>query len=143
MKSSLTCTMIAVAALAVAAGSASAQTLKAQIPMSFRVGAKAMTAGNYEVQVNTGNTATAIVKLYNVDNKSGVLTMPIAVKDVPKEWLKDGSPRLSFACVNGSCELAQLWNGEGQAAFGFYHRETNSIQARGTTTVTLAMVKAR
>ena len=54
MKSSTIRTMIAAAALAVAAGTASAQTYKAEIPVSFRAADKLMLPGSYEVKVNRG-----------------------------------------------------------------------------------------
>src|SRR5580700_2722631 len=42
---------IAAAALVAVAGSASAQTYKAEIPMAFHAGSNAMAAGSYEVVV--------------------------------------------------------------------------------------------
>ncbi len=43
--------VVAVAALAVAAVSASAQTYKAEIPMAFHAGANALPAGTYKLDV--------------------------------------------------------------------------------------------
>jgi hypothetical protein len=143
MKSSLMRTMIAVAAVAVAAGTVSAQTLTAKIPMSFSVGDAKMAAGDYDIRIGNGNSATHVVYIYNRATRAAAVTMPFGSGDAPKAWLKDGSPRMSFACGSGHCTLTELWNGEGVSAYRFRSRELPTVEARGMTTVTLALVKAR
>jgi hypothetical protein len=143
MKSSLMRTMIAVAAVAVAAGTVSAQTLTAKIPMSFSVGDAKMAAGDYQIRIANGNSASYLVYIYNRATQAATVTMPAGSGDVPKAWLKNGSPRMSFACAGGHCTLTELWNGEDVSAYHFRSRELRSIEARGMTVVTLALVKAR
>jgi hypothetical protein len=143
MKSSLMRTMIAVAAVAVAAGTVSAQTLTAKIPMSFRVGEANMAAGNYQIRVATGNSGSSVFYLYNTATQAGTMALPGGSGDAPKAWLKDGSPRMSFACAGGHCTLIELWNGEGVSAYRFRNRELPAVEARGMTVVTVALIKAR
>ena len=143
MKSSLMRTMIAVAALAVAAGTVSAQTLKAKIPMSFSVGDANMAAGDYQIRIANGNTATYLVYVHNTETGKSVMALPAGAGDVRKAWLKDGTPRMTFACGGGHCTLTELWSGQGASAYHFRSRELPSIEARGMTLVTLALVKAR
>ncbi len=56
MKKLTTKLMIAAAALVVAAGAASAQTMKAEIPFAFRAGDKVMAAGTYRVETLSTQT---------------------------------------------------------------------------------------
>ena len=67
-------TMIAAAALVVAAGAAQAQQLKAEIPFSFRASGTLMPAGEYRVEgIRSQNTM--IFKLINVDTNRAVLAV--------------------------------------------------------------------
>jgi hypothetical protein len=143
MKNSLMRTMIAVAALSVAAGTVSAQTLNVQIPMSFRVGEATMAAGDYQIRISGGNHGNYLVYVRNAATRVSTVTLPVGMGDAPKAWLKDGSPKMSFACAGEHCTLTALWNGEGASALHFRSSEHPSVEARGLTVVTLALVKAR
>ncbi len=105
MKSSTLRLMIAAAALVVAAGTASAQTYKAEIPMAFRAAGKLMTPGSYEIRVSR-NTATELVFVRNIDAKSAVILVAQVKADPPKEWRKTAEPKVGFACIGGACNLS-------------------------------------
>jgi hypothetical protein len=142
MKTSTMRLMIATAALTVAACSASAQTLKAEIPMSFRVAGTLMAPGSYEVrQVNS--TGRTYVHLRNLNTYASVLLAQGVKSDPPKTWRQDGSPRIGFACLGGSCMLSQLWNGQDDFAFNFPAPKPRpaDVVAQQMTFVTLAMIK--
>jgi hypothetical protein len=95
--------MIAAAAL-VAAGAASAQTMKADIPFAFQASGKVMAAGAYEVDLR----ATAGTVTMRSWDKGGVVAMPIARRGGAVR-----EPKLVFACVRGTCSLSQIWHGSG------------------------------
>ena len=103
---------IAAAALTAVATSASAQTLKAEIPFSFRAGKILMQPGSYDVQrrQSAGNVDFLI---RNNDTKEAVFVLPNVNGSVPKAWAADGQARLSFACADGRCALQKIWSGEG------------------------------
>lgn len=91
--------MIAAAAL-VAAGAASAQTMKADIPFAFRASGKVMAAGTYNVDLrNVGGTV--VIRGWNKDS---VIAMPMAHKDAA-----GSTPKLVFQCGRGTCSLLQIW----------------------------------
>ncbi|HWD00338.1 MAG TPA: hypothetical protein VG456_26455 [Candidatus Sulfopaludibacter sp.] len=142
MKTSTLRSMIVVAALAVAAGTVSAQTMNVRIPMSFRAGDTGMAAGDYQVHLASGISGVPVVYLRNAETLKSVILMPPVRSDAPKAWLQDGTPRLSFTCADSSCTLTKMWNGDGGTAYGFNTPKLPSIQARDLTTITLAMVKA-
>ena len=111
---SLTNSLIAAAALMVAAGNAPAQSLKAEIPFSFRAGGAMMNAGSYQVVTNPYGFGTPMIRLYNEnDHKSAIL--PVMQSDAPKEWVASGKPKISFECIEGRCSLARVWK-EGRDA---------------------------
>ena len=72
MKSLTTNCMIAVAALAAAAGSASAQVLKAEIPFTFRAGKALMPPGSYELNLGAAPSRTFFI-LRNAQTKASVM----------------------------------------------------------------------
>jgi hypothetical protein len=101
--------MIAAAAL-VAAGAASAQTMKADIPFAFRAGGKAMAAGTYHVDFgNLGGTV--VIRGWN---KSGVMALPTARKEAA-----ESTPKLVFQCGRGTCSLLQIWPGYSKPGLEF------------------------
>ncbi|SPE37053.1 conserved exported hypothetical protein [Candidatus Sulfopaludibacter sp. SbA3] len=143
MKNAATKWMIAVAALAAAAGSASAQMLNAKIPMSFRVGGQLMAPGSYEVR-EVGSAANHFIRIYNVDTHTAVALVQNAKSDTPKAWLHDGVPRITFECVGDSCTLRRMWNGEGTEAYVFPapRARPGDLSAGRISVVTLALIKA-
>ena len=139
MKNSMTRWMIAAAALAVAAGSASAQNLKADIELTFRAGDKLMQPGNYEVSINQANR---VVRLRNLDTNDSAVVIATYGKDAPKAWREQGKPVIAFACSqDGKCSLSHLWNGRES----FEDKFPSSEKARGersTAEVVIPMTRA-
>jgi hypothetical protein len=110
---------LAVAALTIAAGVASAQNLKAEIPFAFRVGKQVMQPGEYQISLLSSNTGSLVLRLANVDVRRTALVIPSYRNDVSKEWASSGLPRMSFTCGEGPCVISRLWTGEGDA-FNFF-----------------------
>jgi hypothetical protein len=103
-------TMIAAAALVVAAGMAQAQTIKAEVPFSFRASGTVMPAGEY--CISRSAVGSRIFQLTNIDSHRSILAVPYATNDQ-----KPGSPEasLTFECGGAHCALVQVANGSGQA----------------------------
>jgi hypothetical protein len=120
MKKLTTRLMIATAALVVAAGAASAQTMTASIPFEFRAGNRVMAPGTYGVQNLSTLAGTPIFRLLNVNSGELVTLLPQAKDDPQKAWKAEGKPKLAFACTSGSCALAELWDGSGSYAYTFH-----------------------
>ncbi len=110
--------MIAAATLMVAAGSASAQTLTAQIPFPFRAGSKVMAAGNYSVHV----TQFGSVPVFRIAGADNVLLLGGPANDADKQWRKVGQPVLSFQCGARMCDLAAIWTGGTDPAYKFTYK---------------------
>ncbi len=133
--------MIAAAALAVTAGGASAQTFKAEIPLSFRVGKMLMLPGSYRISVETGS-ASEIVYVHNLDTQSTVVLLAGVKSDAPKAWRQEGKPMIGFECVGDLCALRRLWNGQDTFAYGFRGRALPPGEDRRAAVVRLTPVKA-
>ncbi len=119
--------LVAAAALMVA-GVASAQTVQADIPFAFRAGEKLMAPGTYLVNTVSAASGIAVFKLYNTDERAGVLALPPTRHDPAREWKADGKPRLVFLCGGSRCALAEIWRGAGETiSYKFnlpkYHEE--------------------
>jgi hypothetical protein len=106
---------LAVAALTLAVGTVSAQTMKAEIPFAFHVGNKVMQPGEYHVSRMTGYTGTSVWKLSNVDAKQSVLMLPVQRAVPSKAWSEGRRAKMSFLCGQGPCTLERVWSGEGDA----------------------------
>jgi hypothetical protein len=105
----LTLTFAAVAMMA-AAGKASAQNLRAEIPFSFQAAGARMHPGAYSVKLTLAGSGT-IVQIMNQDEGRSVLTLP---RSVSTPWNATRTAVvLSFACTNGNCELSSLRNDNG------------------------------
>jgi len=105
MKKLTTKVMIATAALVVAAGVASAQTMTAQIPFEFRAGNQVMAPGTYQVDNLNTQTGIPIYRLLDVNSHRSIALLAQARVDPEKGWAA-GNPKLLFACTSGSCVLA-------------------------------------
>jgi hypothetical protein len=101
--------MIAAAAL-VAAGAASAQTMKADIPFAFQASGKMMAAGTYQVNLR-GTGGTVVIRRYNRD---AVYAKPVTLKEGKVE-----NAKLVFVCAHGTCSLSQIWAGNSTAGLEF------------------------
>jgi hypothetical protein len=110
-------TMIAAATVVVAAGTASAQTFKAEIPFTFRAGGKVMPAGTYQLKRLQGLGARTMFRFDSADGLNAVLLVPQASGDPAKAWAQAGKPVLSFECGVSRCALARLWTGSAAPAF--------------------------
>jgi len=109
--------MIATATLVAAAGAASAQTLRAEIPFTFRAGNKVMAAGTYEVGTVSGQTDRPIFRLSAVGAGHTTLLPGMSPHDAAKSWQAAGNPVLSFDCAAGNCSLATVWTGFSAPAY--------------------------
>ncbi|HLK70276.1 MAG TPA: hypothetical protein VKU19_42895 [Bryobacteraceae bacterium] len=141
MKSSTTRWMIAAAALAVAAGSASAQTYKANIPMAFRAGNTVLAPGSYLIR--SVKNATPTFSVFNLETRRSVLLVANANADAPKGWREGGDPKLSFICGGEACTLQTLWSGSDPFSYRFATRPLPVIEASRVKTVTLAAARVR
>jgi hypothetical protein len=119
MKNLTTRMMIAAAVLAVAAVSASAQTYKAEIPLTFRAAGVQMLPGSYKVTIMRHESGIPYVQVINIDSKKSAFLMSYPGQDAPKAWVNAGHPMLAFECVAESCSLKQLWNGTDSATYRF------------------------
>ena len=117
MKKLTTKLMIATAALVAAAGSASAQTLRADIPFEFRAGDRVMEPGTYSVGISRMG-GSPVFQLSNVHSTGSAVLLPRAPVDPQKGWT-EGKGKLAFACISGSCALAEIWTGSGSHAYTF------------------------
>ena len=122
---SFTTYILAAAAMAVAAGSASAQNmLKAEIPFAFQTGKTIMQPGEYQVSLAQHN----IIRLYNVDARKAVFASARAESDRDKAWA-DGKPRMAFECSAGTCALLALYTGQSDSALRFRGLESKGGDA--------------
>src|ERR1700741_371172 len=103
MKRFATKTFVMTAVLAACAAGASAQSMKAEIPFTFRAGGAVLAAGTYRIDV--GNT---VVRVTNSDTRNTIAVMSHYRRDVDKD-AAGGPPKLWFACAGSSCVLTSLW----------------------------------
>jgi hypothetical protein len=108
--------MFAAAAVVLAAGSASAQTLKADVPFTFQAAGVVMTPGTYEIR-HASKTANLVV-LRNTDTKNSVL-MVYSSADASKEVKSRGTPALGFECSGARCAIREMWTASGIASYRF------------------------
>lgn len=112
--------MIAAAALAVAAGSALAQTrtYTAEIPHAFQAGKTQMQSGSYvfKVEPQGGNSVVAVS---NLDTNKKIYLLPSAGTDAPKAWTQAGKPMVALECADGQCALRSLWDGHSTGVYRF------------------------
>ena len=121
--------MIAAAAL-VAAGAASAQTMKADIPFAFQASGKVMAAGTYYVDFLRGTGGTVTIRSLH---HGAVLAKPITHKDGTVE-----APKLVFACGRGTCSLSQAWPGYSGSGLVF---DTPKVDPREQASLTVISMR--
>jgi len=115
MKRLMIHSMFAAATLVALAGSASAQSLKAEIPFAFRAGAVLMQPGNYDVSARQGASSMMFV-LHNRDTGQSVMLFRNGTRDASKARIAAGRPTLAFRCVGTNCSLSELWIGERESS---------------------------
>jgi hypothetical protein len=105
--------MLAVAACTIAAGSAAAQTYKAQIPFTFQAAGKVMAPGAYEVRA-----MNRFIELRNMETFASIRLLPAAQTGERK---KEGAPvKVTFACAGTRCALDSMWVGGAVGAYRFH-----------------------
>src|SRR5205809_231121 len=87
--------MMAAAALAVVSGSAMAQSLKADIPFSFRAGAATLAPGAYVITTNYSAGRSTLV-VHSPDTGSGVILSQYVHSGTAA---KSGMAKLTFECA--------------------------------------------
>jgi hypothetical protein len=123
---------IAAAVLSIAAGSVSAQTLKADIPYTFRAGTSTLPAGSYSITVRNDG----VVSLRNHEARRSALVVSAGAEDPKKDWMKTGEPRMALQCADGVCSLATLWAADGNPALLF-----NVLKSKGDAHIALVPLK--
>jgi hypothetical protein len=111
--------MIAAATLVVAAGSASAQTMKAEIPFTFRAAGVVLPAGTYVVTDISRGSGVPQFTLRSAQEPRSVILMGTANIDPRKAWVASGNPVLSFECGVSHCALSAIWTGYTKPAYKF------------------------
>ena len=111
MKNLTTNMIIAAAALMVTAGMATAQTIKAEVPFSFKANGVAMPAGQYQLARLTPVSGSNIIRVSNPDAHRSILASPI----VKNDWARHGDPKLTFECSGAACALLSVDAGEGHS----------------------------
>lgn len=139
MKRLMTRSMFAAAALAVAAVGASAQTLNAEIPFTFRAGSTVMAPGSYELSRSTNGGHYFI--LSNRESKKAIILMSPSQRDPAKAWVSAAKPLLSFECVEAQCALRELWTGQG-ASYRFTGPRPGPEMSVHITEILLTRAKA-
>jgi hypothetical protein len=129
--------MIAAATVVVAAGAASAQTLRADIPFSFRAGSTIMKAGTYRVKAQAG----APVQLASVEDGNSIFMLPLGAGDPNKAWKADGAPVISFECGETMCSLVAVWPGENAPAYRFPRPKLGKDEPSHIATINLYPAK--
>jgi hypothetical protein len=138
MKNLTTNMMIAAAALVVATGMAQAQTIKAEVPFSFRVAGTAMPAGEYRVETTRTHGGAPIVWLVNPDAHRSVVTMAYPRNSV--QAVSD--PKLTFECSGTQCALVQVSSGSGET-YGFSHPSLGRDEPTRVAVIRAILVKTR
>jgi len=113
--------LIAAAALAVAVGSASAQTsrYRAEIPLSFRAGNNMMLPGSYEIDLSPTAGGGTVARVTNLDTHRSAQVFADRDSDTSASLKKAEKAAMSFECGGGQCQLTRLWGGANHDDFRF------------------------
>jgi hypothetical protein len=134
--------MIAVAALAAAASSASAQTYKAEIPMAFRAGNAQMAPGSYDFVLLLSGSGHATIQIRDRHGNHSAFVVPFQGSDATKAWREEGKPKISFDCVGNTCSLRKLWDGHDTFAYELPARKLAPAEVERIASVTLTLTRA-
>jgi len=118
MKNLTTKLMIAAAVMAVAAGAAAAQTMKADVPFSFRTVNGTLDAGTYTVSVDR---QAGTVHIYQAHGNQHTWLLPTAHLAADNQ----SKAKLVFSCGADHCTLVQIWSGPHSAAYEFARPKTD------------------
>jgi hypothetical protein len=108
--------MLAAAAMMVASTVASAQSMRVEIPFTFRANGAVMPPGSYQV---TSSIGEARFQLQNIQARKGIALVSAVSEDAPKQWVDARKPTLQFACGEGICSLKRIWTATGTPAHVF------------------------
>jgi len=106
--------IIAAVTLVVAAGSAAAQTMKAEIPFPFRAGKVVLAPGTYQISWVGRPSGSWLFRLADRENHKALLLLPVAASE-GTPGLESGM--LSFQCGVSRCSLSGLSVGRGTPEF--------------------------
>jgi hypothetical protein len=109
--------LVVAAALTAVAGSAAAQTMKAEIPFTFRAGGAVLTPGTYVVKIDSGGSGQTHFVLRNEETRQSVIVGQTVQGLAPRQWRADGQARLGFECVGARCALRNIWSGGDTRAY--------------------------
>jgi hypothetical protein len=111
--------LVAAATFVVAAGTTSAQTMKAEIPFTFRANGQVLPAGTYRVNLQFDTLAVPVVYFHNDDGHHAAMVKANAPHDPPKSWRASGKAMLAFECGISHCSLVEAWGGTERPAYRF------------------------
>jgi hypothetical protein len=134
--------LIAVASMTVAAGIASAQALKVEIPFSFRAGETLMAPGTYRVIANSSALHTPAIQIRRQDEGGGIMMLANA-RDAETQWRTAGVPKVQFNCLDGRCTLARVYDGTSRDAMELRRSRRALQENAGVTVITLAAVRVK
>jgi len=140
MKRFMTKWMLSAAVTVLAAGSASAQILKAEIPFTFQVGDAVMAPGSYLV-ILSQNAGERHLVWRNVGTRESALAQ-YSPEDVTKAWKVRGTPLVRFECSGARCALRELWAGFDMPAYRFRSPSLGRPGELRSAVIALSLVKA-
>ena len=142
MTSFTTRMMVRAAMLVVAAGAASAQTMKAEIPFTFRAGDRVMAAGTYQVTELNRQSGPPVFRVADMGGRHAILLMPNALRDTEKGWEAAGKALLAFDCGGSRCALAAVWRGYPSPAYSFKRQKLGRDEPARFTMISMRPDKA-
>ncbi len=136
-------TMMAAAALVIAASTASAQTFQANVPVPFQVAGKTMAAGSYDIRL-TLEASEPLLVVRNRETHNTAALVPSMKGDAPKSWQASGEARIALVCSASACVLQKLWTGSDSFAYQFAApKPAGDLLAQRSELLTLTMIKVR
>jgi len=142
MKNFIKKSLIAAAAMTVAAGIASAQSLKVEIPFSFRAGQTMMAPGTYQLRANSNTLHTAAIQIRRYGHGGGIMMLANA-GDVAKQWVAAGVPKVEFSCIEGRCTLAKVWDGTSHDAMEVRPATRDLQENASLSVITLSAIRVK
>jgi len=96
---------IAASVLLAAVSTASAQSMKAEVPFAFDAGKTHLQAGTYSVNWERSAGGAPLVRIHSVETKKNIMAIGRSERyhSTPAE-----NVALQFQCTDGRCELAGL-----------------------------------
>jgi hypothetical protein len=132
---SLTTKLTIAAAALFAAGAASAQTMKADIPLAVQSGGKVMAAGRYNVDLR-GPAGTVAIR--TAGQKTEVLALPTTHIEG-----KGGTAKLVFSCGHEPCYLVQAWSATSDSGLVFRAPKRDAREEASLTVIPMQPAEAQ